>query len=46
MKAVYCKIHTPLVMLVPTRVIWPFTLSDLGEETTKVDPGSVGASSV
>ena len=28
---------------VPTRVMWPFTLSDRAEETARVEPGSIGA---
>ena len=36
---------TPLTMRVPTRVMWPFTLSDRAEETARVEPGSIGARS-
>jgi hypothetical protein len=34
---------TPFVMRVPTRVMWPLMLSDLREDTTRVEPGSTGA---
>lgn len=36
--------RTPLTILVPILVTNPFTLSDRTEETTRVDPGSFGAS--
>ena len=35
---------TPLTIFVPTLVTNPLTLSDLEDETTSVDPGSLGAS--
>ena len=37
--------HTPLTILVPTLVMWPFTISFLGVLSTSVLPGSIGASS-
>lgn len=36
--------HTPLTIRVPTRVIKPLRLSERWEETTRVEPCSVGAS--
>lgn len=39
------QLHTPLTILLPTLVTNPFRLSDRGEDTTKVEPGSLGASS-
>lgn len=37
-------VHTPLTTFVPTRVTNPFTFSDRNEDSTKVEPGSWGAS--
>lgn len=36
---------TPLITLVPTRVTKPLRLSDRGDESTRVEPGSFGAKS-
>ena len=38
------ELPTPLTIRVPTLVMKPLTLSDLGDDTTKVEPGSLGAS--
>jgi len=38
------KQRTPLTIRVPTLVIVPFKLSDRGEDITRVEPGSTGAS--
>jgi hypothetical protein len=37
-------IHTPFTTLVPTLVTKPLTFSDRSEDSTKVEPGSLGAS--
>jgi hypothetical protein len=40
----YGKTPTPLTIFVPMRVTNPLTLSDLSEDRTNVEPGSLGAS--
>lgn len=37
--------HTPLTILVPIRVTYPFTLSERSDDSTSVEPGSTGANS-
>ena len=42
---IYVAVHTPLTILVPSRVTNPFRLSDRGEDITRVEPRSLGANS-
>lgn len=37
--------HTPFIIFVPILVTKPLTLSDRGDDKTKVEPGSLGARS-